>query len=301
VTVERAKLVLATPGRQGEQGVAGPAGATGEPGVVISPSEPDDLDVLWADTSEVGDAVLPLGGSAGQSLVKVSGDDYDTDWETLVPTGGSAGQVLVKQSATDYDAAYAQVNDVGLELGVTSGDSLPLPDGGTRFYGFPQSLVNTSVPARGGAKPRVDYSPWLAPRPMLITSALTENTAVAGGTFSLYIWDADEDWQPVAGTSRLIALNVSTASAAVSEFTGLSISIPAGRYVTGCIVDGANVVLRTWHAAVPSANVMTTSSVNLTARALFKAGASFGDKWNAEQPISTGGVMQPVLFKWEWV
>jgi hypothetical protein len=79
VTVERAKLVLATPGRQGEQGVAGPAGATGEPGVVISPTEPDDQDVLWADTSEVGDAVLPLGGVAGQSLVKVSGDDYDTD------------------------------------------------------------------------------------------------------------------------------------------------------------------------------------------------------------------------------
>jgi hypothetical protein len=81
VTVERAKLVLATPGRQGEQGVAGPAGPTGEPGVVISPTEPDDLDVLWADTSEVGDAVLPLGGLKGAVLTKVSSSDYDAAWK----------------------------------------------------------------------------------------------------------------------------------------------------------------------------------------------------------------------------
>jgi hypothetical protein len=97
VTVERAKLVLATPGRQGEQGVAGPAGATGEPGVVISPTEPDDLDVLWADTSEVGDAVLPLGGVAGQSLVKVSGDDYDTTW-----SAGSASSPSGRNRRVSY-------------------------------------------------------------------------------------------------------------------------------------------------------------------------------------------------------
>jgi hypothetical protein len=111
-------------GPQGPTGDAGPTGAqgpTGEPGVVISPSEPDDLDVLWADTSEEGDAVLPLGGSAGQSLVKVSGDDYDTAWADLdtddvsegtvnlynrVPTGGTALQVLTKNSGTDFDASF---------------------------------------------------------------------------------------------------------------------------------------------------------------------------------------------------
>jgi hypothetical protein len=55
-----------------------PQGVQGDQGVEISAVEPENLTVLWADTSEEGDAVLPLGGAAGQSLVKVSGDDYDT-------------------------------------------------------------------------------------------------------------------------------------------------------------------------------------------------------------------------------
>lgn len=98
---------------EGPQGPAGAAstvpGPTGPPGVVISPTEPDDTDVLWADTSEVGDAVVPVGGTTGQSLVKASDADYDSEWadiDGLLPTGGAAGEVLVKQSATDYDAAW---------------------------------------------------------------------------------------------------------------------------------------------------------------------------------------------------
>jgi hypothetical protein len=104
------------------KGDTGDTGPQGDQGVEISAVEPENLTVLWADTSEEGDAVLPLGGAAGQSLVKVSGDDYDTTWADLdtdgvsegtvnlynrVPTGGSAGEVLVKQSATDYDGSVA--------------------------------------------------------------------------------------------------------------------------------------------------------------------------------------------------
>jgi hypothetical protein len=98
-----------------------PQGVQGDQGVEISAVEPENLTVLWADTSEEGDAVLPLGGAAGQSLVKVSGDDYDTTWADLdtddvsegtvnlynrVPTGGTALQVLTKNSGTDFDASF---------------------------------------------------------------------------------------------------------------------------------------------------------------------------------------------------
>jgi hypothetical protein len=108
------------------------------PTVEVSATAPDNLLSIWADTSEQGDAVLPLGGAAGQSLVKVSGDDYDTAWADLdtdgvsegttnlynrVPAGGSAGEVLVKQSATDFDLGY------GLRA-----LSFPLASG--QFYGF---------------------------------------------------------------------------------------------------------------------------------------------------------------------
>ena len=93
----------------------GPQGPQGEPGVVISDTAPSATDVLWADTSEPGDAVLPLGGAAGQSLVKVSGADYDTEWadiDGLLPSGGAAGEVLVKQSATDFDVDWGSRKDI---------------------------------------------------------------------------------------------------------------------------------------------------------------------------------------------
>jgi len=71
---------------QGVQGDQGDTGPKGEPGIVISPTEPDVTDVLWADTSEEGDAVIPVGGLEGQSLVKASGSDYDATWEDRAAT-----------------------------------------------------------------------------------------------------------------------------------------------------------------------------------------------------------------------
>jgi hypothetical protein len=92
--------------------------------VEISAVEPDDQNVLWADTSEQGDAVLPLGGGGGSVVGEGVGGrlrhdmgDLDTDdvgegtvnLYNRVPTGGSAGEVLVKQSATDYASAWVRL------------------------------------------------------------------------------------------------------------------------------------------------------------------------------------------------
>jgi hypothetical protein len=92
VTVERAKLVLATPGRQGEQGVAGPAGATGPAGVVSA-----DLPITYdVDSQTVG--------SDGSLLVTVEhgGDDSEPRpsyaatvyWKgTVAPVNGANGDL----------------------------------------------------------------------------------------------------------------------------------------------------------------------------------------------------------------
>jgi hypothetical protein len=99
--------------------VVGRQGDTGDTGVEISAVEPENLTVLWADTSEEGDAVLPLGGLAGQSLVKVSGDDYDTTWEDrarIVNTDGDAGKTFYVGSV-DPDGVYTLVaGDVWVEV-----------------------------------------------------------------------------------------------------------------------------------------------------------------------------------------
>lgn len=56
-------------------------------------------------------AEVPVGGTAGQVLTKVSGNDGDVDWENAsagsgIPAGGTTGQILTKASDTDGDADW---------------------------------------------------------------------------------------------------------------------------------------------------------------------------------------------------
>jgi hypothetical protein len=76
----------------------GVSGIQGPPGIVISASEPDETDVIWADTSEVGDAVVPTGGTAGQVLAKASGDEYDTEWVDRVASEDVSEIVVLTQA-----------------------------------------------------------------------------------------------------------------------------------------------------------------------------------------------------------
>ncbi len=69
----------------------GDKGDTGDIGITITgPTPPANTSALWADTSETGTAVVPLGGTTGQVLAKSSGDDYDTEWATPVTSSDLA-------------------------------------------------------------------------------------------------------------------------------------------------------------------------------------------------------------------
>lgn len=65
-------------------GVQGPAG------IAIQGTAPATTDVLWADTSVSGVAVVPAGGTTGQVLAKSSSTSYDTAWATPVTSGDMA-------------------------------------------------------------------------------------------------------------------------------------------------------------------------------------------------------------------
>jgi len=72
-------------GDKGDTGVTGPTGATGPLGITVTgPTAPTNTSLLWADTSETGTAVVPLGGTTGQVLAKTSSSDYATQWSTPV-------------------------------------------------------------------------------------------------------------------------------------------------------------------------------------------------------------------------
>jgi len=86
-------------GAQGPTGPTGLVGPTGPETVVVSATAPVNTDVLWADTSDPGDASIPPGGTAGQALVKIDSSNYNTQWlsialdtpvvTTLTPTTGT--------------------------------------------------------------------------------------------------------------------------------------------------------------------------------------------------------------------
>ena len=59
-------------------------GPSGSSGAVLSSTAPSDTSVLWIDTDDTDDPLaIPAGGTAGQSLVKSTNSDYDTQWSDL--------------------------------------------------------------------------------------------------------------------------------------------------------------------------------------------------------------------------
>lgn len=55
-------------------------GDKGDPGIHTGNTAPSDTSILWADTSDPGDMVIPQGGTTGQSLTKLSNSNYNTGW-----------------------------------------------------------------------------------------------------------------------------------------------------------------------------------------------------------------------------
>lgn len=95
----------------------------------------------WVRTL-VDNKLVPVGGLAGQALVKKSGSDYDVEWATI--SGGSGG-------TTNYNALSNRpsINDITLEGSMTAADLgiYSVPTGGTTG----QVLKKTSSAADGYA------------------------------------------------------------------------------------------------------------------------------------------------------
>lgn len=88
----------------------------GTTGQHLSKVSNTDGDAEWTDVPQE----LPDGGTIGQTLVKSSSTDGDVEWSDApndLPVGGGTGQVLAKVDNTDYNVAW--VNQPG------GGSSMP--------------------------------------------------------------------------------------------------------------------------------------------------------------------------------
>lgn len=92
-TVPSIDLTLERIGPKGDTGTQGPEGEVGpkgDAGITIADTEPAGTDGLWADTSVEGAADIPVGGTTGQVLTKLSNTDFNIDWVSLLPAVGYA-------------------------------------------------------------------------------------------------------------------------------------------------------------------------------------------------------------------
>ena len=62
-----------------------------------------------ASQGYVNSRTLPIGGLAGQALVKISSSNFDYDWQgfSVLPAGGLTGQVLTKLDDTDFTVYWS--------------------------------------------------------------------------------------------------------------------------------------------------------------------------------------------------
>ena len=108
-------------------------------------------DNFWVDPSTGGAAGVPAGGTTGQLLAKVDGDDYDTEWidpPQSLPAGGTEGQILVKVDGDDYNTTWADNSAESTFYLVRNNTGSTIPKG---------TLV-----AASGAEPsgRIDVAPF---------------------------------------------------------------------------------------------------------------------------------------------
>jgi len=229
---------------------AGVQGAQGDPGIVISGTEPDETDVLWADTSAAGSMVVPAGGSSGQVLAKASGDDYDSEWVTPASSGIPAtlldakGDLIVASAADTAARLGIGADGQILQADSTTGtgiawkkkavDGAAAVAAGNNYWGIPGCgtiAANSSV-SMSGLGNFVVYTPMLVSDSITITDAQISVVTLAastGGLARLSCYTADGTWQPVA----LVADwgEVATTTTGDKTISSLSTVLTTGRYL----------------------------------------------------------------------
>jgi hypothetical protein len=229
-----------------------------------------------------------------------------SQWETIVvgkqgPTGigvpvaGATGQVLTKDSASDYDVSWSHIEPRAVPVRT---------DTGAKYFGIPgNSLQTAAVYLLQGSRPNSHYSPFVVRSPITIEELSYQVTATPASTsqLSVNLYDADQDWQPIFATKRVMSTAISQTAINVTTVTGLSETLQPGRYVTEVFQQDQQTQLRVYGCAVEGLAVMIfAANPQNSGRTLVKLGAAAaGELWTGNLVTANhGGVAHFVLYKW---
>jgi hypothetical protein len=232
----------------------------------VDNTAPVDTSILWADTSEPGDMVIPVGGTTGQALVKVSGSDYDTDWSSaILPTIIDAKGDLIVGTAADTASrlAVGATNGHVLSVDSTTAEGMKwasLPDGIAPIqrpklsstlvwtvpgYGMVDRNASISLTAN-----TLYYFPFTLNGTWSPTEFAIHVTSIVSSSTYAWIYRADADLAvtgtPVLDITAAGAFNTSTQG--TKTITGFTTSFTAGNYfavlgATGSIsLNGAGIL-----------------------------------------------------------
>jgi hypothetical protein len=162
-------------------GVPGPTGATGATGA--------------AGTNGTNGVGVPVGGTTGQALVKLSGTNYDTGWATITSGGGTWGSITGTLS-NQTDLQTALNGKLSLSGGTVNGDvTFNNGEGNHSFYSDADGFHFTGTSQIWTDGDRIYFSPSGSGVLELHASGITfpngsfQDTAFPGytGTTSQYI------------------------------------------------------------------------------------------------------------------
>lgn len=214
-------------GADGATGDTGSTGSTGPSGVVAQSTPPADTSVLWLDTSDDGEGILPPGGTINQILVKASGIDSDAEWRT------DAVARIGSPNAGDY---------------ITG-----------RYYDT--SLHSTAHGTIAGASNRIDLSPFAPSEDFPIDRIGVNCTTLASSSnVRVLIYEAGANGMPDAKVYE--SANMATTSTGGKEVT-LSFTFEAGKiYWVGVHYSAAPTISGIPIASLPNLGLSALNATN---------------------------------------
>ena len=267
-------------------GVVGPSGQDGADNIVTSATAPANTDVLWIDTSEAGDAVLPLAGTTGQVLVKASNSDYDTEWSDIAISDVTNLQSELNNRAVSHNYIINGAMDVaqrgtsisvgstgyGLDRWVYATNSTPTSATISQTAFTPADL---NVVGFGDAKnfQRITMTTLGSMTVMTLGTQLEDVQTLAGQTVTLSFWAKADSARSLSagiirqnfgsGGSANVNTGVSTASLTTSwqRFTS-TVTLPS---ISGKTVGAGSHLLIRYNLPVAAGAVIDIWGVQLEA------------------------------------